>query len=112
VGNPQFVADDSSGTATLIVPRSTFGTVGPGWVFTVALTGQGAGSPPVRDFQSTPQDYSFGVCPSATDTNPICKTDPNSVPKVIDTVPPKGVAQSTELDPRTPPVQLHGVTVP
>jgi glucoamylase len=114
LGNAQFVVDDPSGTATLIVPESAFGTVGPGWVFTVALTGQGAGSPPVRNFAATPQQYSFGVCASSSNPNPICALDPNTVPNVMDTIPPAGVDQATELNPILNPsgVELQGVTVP
>ncbi|HET8976884.1 MAG TPA: glucodextranase DOMON-like domain-containing protein [Solirubrobacteraceae bacterium] len=116
LGSAQLVASDSvngqPGTATLILPKATFGTVGPGWVFTVALTGQGGGSPPVRNFTATPQDYSFGVCASAGDPNPICSLNPNSVPTVMDTIPPAAVSQSSELNPLNGPVALQGVTVP
>ena len=113
LGNAQFVVDDPSGTATLILPESVFGTVGPGWVFTVALTGQGSGTPPIRGFAATPQEYLFGVCPTSTDTNPICSLNPNSVPNVMDTIPPAGVSQATELNPLDNPsgVELQGVTV-
>ncbi|HUA43708.1 MAG TPA: glucodextranase DOMON-like domain-containing protein [Solirubrobacteraceae bacterium] len=115
LGAAQLVVDDSingsSGTATLIVPQSAFGTIGPGWVFTVALTGQGSGTPPVRGFTSTPGQYTFGVCASGN-TNLICSQSPNSVPNVMDTITPPGVSQDAELDPLTPPVELQGVTVP
>ncbi len=110
LGSAQLIVDQPSGTATLVMPRSVFGTVGPGWSFTVALTGQGAGSPPVRNFTATPQPYTFGVC-AAGGTSPICSVDPNKVPTVMDTITPTGVSQSTELDPRGP-VVLHGVAVP
>ena len=40
LGSLQMVVDQTSGTVTLILPKSAFGTVGAGWVFTVALTGQ------------------------------------------------------------------------
>ena len=111
VGTAQFVVDQPSGTATLILPAAQFGTVGPGWAFTVALTGQGSGNPPVRDFQATPQQYSFGVCaPGAS--SPICAVDPTTVPKVMDTVTPTGVDQSTELNPLLGPVILQGPAVP
>jgi glucoamylase len=116
LGSPQFVVDDTSGTATLIVPQATFGTVVPGWVFTVALTGQDGtqSGPPLRQFTPTPGAYTFGVCPTSTDTNPICALDPNSVPKVMDTITPGGVSQGTELNPTLNPsgVELQGVTVP
>ncbi len=111
LGSAQLLVDQPSGTATLVMPRSAFGTVGAGWVFTVALAGQGSGNPPVRNFTQPAGQYSFGVCP-AGGTNPICSVNPNSVPTVMDTIPPPGVSQDTELDPLTPPVQLQGVTVP
>ncbi len=109
VGTPQFVADDTSGTATLILPASAFGTPGPGWVFTVALAGQGSGQPPVRNFTPQAGQFSFGVCQSGI-SSPICSLDPNSVPTVMDTVPPSGLSQATELDPTRGPVQLQGVS--
>ena len=106
---PQFAVDDPSGTATLILPESTFGTVGPGWVFTVALTGQGSGNPPVRTFTATPMAYNFGVC-APGGTSPICSLNPNSVPNVIDTIPPSGVSQDDELNPIPGPAELQGLT--
>ncbi|MGH2881270.1 MAG: glucodextranase DOMON-like domain-containing protein, partial [Solirubrobacteraceae bacterium] len=109
LGNPQFIVDDASGTATLILPQSTFGTPGPGWVFTVALTGQGSGQPPVRNFTQPAGEYSFGVCQSGI-SSPICAVSPNNVPTVIDTIPPGGVSQDTELDPTRGAVQLQGVS--
>ena len=115
LGNPQFVVDDASGTATLILPESSFGTVGPGWVFTVALTGQdGFNSDQARSFTQPAGAFTFGVCPVG-DTAAICSLDPNSVPNVMDTIPPAGVDQDTELNPTDQPagqeVQLQGVTV-
>jgi len=116
LGNAQFVVDDSSGTATLILPQSSFGTVGSGWVFTVALTGQdGTQSPaPLRQFTATPGAYTFGVCPTSTTSSGICALSPDSVPKVMDTITPPGVSQATELNPIDNPsgVELQGVTVP
>ena len=45
------------------LPIAQFGTVGPGWTFTVALTGQDGFSPDqARGFAPTPQDFAFGVC--------------------------------------------------
>ncbi len=108
-GSAQLVVDDASGTALLILPQSTFGTPGTGWVFTVALTGQGSGQPPDRDFTSSAGDFTFGVCRPGV-SSPICALDPNSVPKVMDTIPPAGVDQATELDPTQGPVQLQGVS--
>jgi glucoamylase len=115
----QFVVDDASGTATLILPQSTFGTVGSGWAFTVALTGQnGFNSYQARDFvqypvtdTSNPLSDDFAVCPTG-DMASICSYPPGSVPKVMSTIPPSGVSQDTELDPTLGPVELQGVTVP
>jgi glucoamylase len=111
LGSGQLVADQLSGTATLVLPRAAFGMVGSGWVFTVALTGQGSGSPPVRSFTATPGQYTFGVCAPGR-TSPICAVNPGTVPTVMDTIPPSGVSQSTELDPTLGPVVIHGLTVP
>ncbi|MGZ6725668.1 MAG: glucodextranase DOMON-like domain-containing protein, partial [Solirubrobacteraceae bacterium] len=112
VGSAVFVPDDANKSATLELPIAQFGKVGSGWTFTVALTGQDGFSPDqARAFASTPQDFAFGVCQPGG-TSPICKVDPGSVPKVMDTFTPAGVNQSTELDPTQPPVVLQGVTVP
>jgi glucoamylase len=110
---PQFVPDGASSTATLVVPQSTFGTVMPGWVFTVALTGQdGFSSDQARAFTQPAGGFTFGVCPAGDTTHAICTVDPTTVPKVMDTIPPSDVPQDTELDPTLGPVELHGVTVP
>jgi glucoamylase len=111
LGAAQMIEDQSAGTVTLVMPTSAFGTVGSGWVFTVALTGQGSGNPPVRNFTQPAGQYSFGVCP-AGGTEAICSVDPNSVPEVMDTITPPGVSQSTELNPTIGPVALQGVSVP
>ena len=107
-----FVRDDAAGTATLVVPRASFGTVGPGWTFTLALTGQDGegGNDNARPFTQYPGAYAFGVCPVGG-TEPICSYDPNSVPEVMDTITPPGVSQATELNPTLGPVVLQGVTV-
>jgi glucoamylase len=115
VGAAQFVVDSTGNTATLVMPIARFGTVGSGWVFTVALTGQnGFNSYQARDFTQPAQAFTFGVCPANDTTDAICKLDPNTVPKVMDTITPPGVSQATELDPTKNPggVQLQGVTVP
>ncbi|MEA2147154.1 MAG: hypothetical protein QOG59_2741, partial [Solirubrobacteraceae bacterium] len=113
VGSGQLIADQLSKTATLVLPRSAFGTPGSGWTFTVALTGQDGFSPDqARSFAPTPQPFQFGVCPAPGDPRPICSVNPASVPKVIDTITPTGVSQTTELDPTLGPVTLQGVTVP
>ena len=110
-GAAQMIEDQSAGTVTLVMPTSAFGTVGSGWVFTVALTGQGSGNPPVRNFTQPAGQYTFGVC-APGGTAPICSVNPNSVPEVMDTITPPGVSQSTELNPTAGPVALQGVTVP
>jgi glucoamylase len=111
-GSAQLVADPGSNTATLIVPVSAFGTVGSGWVFTVALTGQeGSSSDQARSFTPTPGAFTFGVCASGG-ASPICSVDPGTVPNVMDTVTPTGVSQSAELNPLPGPVTLQGVAVP
>jgi glucoamylase len=113
LGSAQLVADQASRTATLILPRSAFGTPSSGWTFTLALTGQDGFSPDqARSFAPTPQPFQFGVCPAPGDPRPICSVNPASVPKVIDTITPAGVSQATELDPTLGPVMLQGVTVP
>jgi glucoamylase len=112
LGSAQLVADPPSGTATIVLPRAAFGSVGSGWIFTIALTGQdGTNSTNLRAFDATPQDFAFGVC-AVGGTAPICKVDPNTVPKVMDTITPPGVSQATELNPLNGPVVLQGVTVP
>jgi glucoamylase len=115
LGSPQFVVDSTGNSATLVVPISQFGTVGSNWVFTVALTGQnGFNSYQARDFTQPAQGFTFGVCPATDTTDAICKLDPNTVPKVMDTITPPGVDQATELNPALNPngVELQGVTVP
>jgi glucoamylase len=112
LGSAQFVADQASRTATLIVPESTFGKPASGWAFAVALTGQdGFSSDQARGFAATPQPFRFGVC-APGGTSPICAVDPGSVPKVMDAITPPGVDQATELDPTRGPVVLQGVVVP
>jgi glucoamylase len=111
IGTPQLTVDDTAGTATLVVPRATFGTVGAGWTFTLALTGQnGYNTDNARSFTQPAGADTFGVCP-AGGTQPICSVDPNSVPQVMDTITPSGVSQATELNPTLGPVVLQGVTV-
>jgi glucan 1,4-alpha-glucosidase len=83
-----------------------------GWAFTVTLTGQdGFSADQARGFQATPQDYQFGVCAQAGG-DARCAADPTKVPKVMDTLPPPGVSQATELDYTAGPVVLQGLTLP
>ena len=110
LGSGQLVADQASKTATVILPRSAFGDVGSGWVFTVTLTGQDGFSPDLaRAFTATPGPDTFGVCAPGK-SSPICAVDPSTVPKVMDTIPPPGVPQDSELDPTQGPVVIQGVT--
>ena len=105
------VASQGARTVTVVLPEAQFGTPGAGWTFTETLHGQDGFSPDrARSFAPTPQDYQFGVC-AAGNTAPICGVDPNTVPKVMDTLTPPGVDQSVELDPTRGPVALHGITV-
>ena len=112
LGTPQQIVDAASGTITLVYPSATFGTVGSGWTFTAALTGQnGYSADQARGFTPTAGGYTFGVCATG-DSSPICARDPSTVPEVIDTITPSTVSQATELDPTQGPVTLTGVTVP
>jgi glucoamylase len=113
VGTPSaVVASTVADTITIALPQSEFGTPASGWTFTLALTGQdGFSSDQARAFTSTPGAYSFGVCANGG-AAPICSVDPNSVPKVMDTITPAGVSQAAELDPTLGPVVLQGVTAP
>jgi carbohydrate-binding DOMON domain-containing protein len=98
---------------TITVPKSTLGTPGPGWGFTVVLTGQDGFSPGnARPFLATPHDFQFGVC-AATTADPHCTADPASVPMAMDVIAPPAVNQSDELDYTIHnPVTLTGVTIP
>ena len=112
VGPAQLFVDDASDTATLIMPRSTFGSVGSGWAFTVGLTGQnGFSADQARGFLTNPDGFDFGVC-AVGNSAPICSQPPSSMPEVMDTITPPGVDQATELNPLNGPVVLHGVAVP
>jgi glucoamylase len=88
------------------------GTPGSGWAFAVTLTGQDGFSPDqARGFAATPQSYQFGVCAAAS-ADPHCTVDPNTVPKIMDTIPPSGVSQSTELDYLLGPVVVRSLVIP
>ncbi len=104
---------------SITVPTATLGTPGPGWTFTIALTGQdGFGTDDARTFTATPGSFTFGVCSaaeaSAASPPAICAASPSTVPFVMDTIPPSGVDVRAELDPTVSAsgVQLQGVTVP
>jgi glucan 1,4-alpha-glucosidase len=112
LGAAQLIADPPSDTATIVLPRSAFGSVGPGWTFAITLTGQDGTNPTnLRAFDPTPQDFAFGVC-APGGTSPICSVDPNTVPKVMDAITPPGVSQAAELNPTLGPVVVQGVTLP
>jgi carbohydrate-binding DOMON domain-containing protein len=97
---------------TFSVPKASLGAPGPGWAFTVALTGQDGFSPDqARGFAPTPQEFQFGVCAAAS-SDPHCTADPNTVPKAVDVLTPTGTSQATELDYTLGPVVLQGVTIP
>jgi glucan 1,4-alpha-glucosidase len=97
---------------TFRVPKATLGQPGPGWGFTVVLTGQdGFSSDRARGFQPTPQEFQFGVCAAAS-MDPHCTFNPGLVPKAMDVITPPGVNQATELDYTLGPVVLTGVAIP
>jgi hypothetical protein len=114
VGTVSISANAISRFITFSVPTSSLGgQPGSGWGFTVTLTGQDGFSPDqARAFTSTPGSFTFGVC--ATSSNdPHCTVDPNTVPKVMDTITPTGVSQSNELDYTLHnPVTLQDIVIP
>jgi glucoamylase len=113
LGTVTIRANEISRFITFSVPKSSLGQPGPGWGFTVVLTGQDGFSPDqTRGFAPTPQEFQFGVCatPSA---DPHCTVDPATVPKAIDIITPAGVSQATELDYTVnQPVTIRGVVIP
>lgn len=113
IGTPTaVVASTTADTITVALPEAQFGAPGPGWTFTVALTGQnGFSADQAIPFTPTPGDFTFGVCPTGG-TQAICSLNPGAVPEVMSTITPPGVSQLTELDPALGPVVLQGVTVP
>jgi glucoamylase len=113
LGTVAISANQISRFITFRVTKASLGSPGPGWAFTVVLTGQDGFSPDqARGFQSTPQDFQFGVC-AAPSADPHCTVDPNTVPKAVDVIPPAGVLQSDELDYTLhSPVVLQGVAIP
>jgi glucoamylase len=112
VGTAFMVADQATNSVTIALPEAQFGTPGPGWGFSVVLTGQDGFSPgQARQFTATAGADTFGVCPVGG-TSPICLVNPSAVPQAMDVITPAGVAQSTELDPTLGPVVIQPVTVP
>ena len=98
---------------TFSVPEASLGTPGPGWGFTVVLTGQdGFSSDQARGFAPTPQPFQFGVCASVS-SDPHCTVDPGTVPKAMDVLTPAGTSQADELDYTLhDPVTIAPVVVP
>jgi glucan 1,4-alpha-glucosidase len=113
LGTVAISANQISRFITFKVPKATLGSPGPGWAFTVVLTGQdGFSGDQARGFQSTPQDFQFGVCAAAS-ADPHCTVDPGTVPKLMDVITPAGVEQSDEVDYTLHnPVVLQGVPIP
>jgi hypothetical protein len=113
LGTVSITANALSRYITFSVPKSSLGQPGPGWGFTVVLTGQDGFSPDqARSFASTPQPYQFGVCATAS-TDVHCTVDPGTVPKALDVITPSGVSQADELDYTVhPSVVLQGVSMP
>ena len=112
LGTVSIRANAVSRFITFSVPKAALGQPGPGWTFTVVETGQDGFSPDqARGFATTPQDFAFGVCATAS-ADPHCTVDPGTVPKVIDVLTPPGVSQSDELDYTLhSPVTIGGVTI-
>jgi glucoamylase len=98
---------------TFSVTKASLGTPGPGWGFTVVLTGQDGFSPDqARGFAPTPQEFQFGVC-AAPSSEPRCSVDPGTVPTAMDVLTPAGTSQSDLLDYTVHrPVMLQPVTIP
>jgi glucoamylase len=112
VGTVAIKANSVSRFITFTVNKADLGgTPASGWSFVVTLHGQDGFSPDqARSFASTPQPFNFGEC-ATTSSSPFCTADPNTLPKVMDTITPSGVSQSTELDYTQGPVVLQGVTM-
>ncbi|MGN9841179.1 glucodextranase DOMON-like domain-containing protein [Nonomuraea sp. H19] len=105
-------ASGTTRTITVALPRSAFGTPGPGWRFAVVLTGQdGFSADQARGFAATPQPYQFGVC-AAGGTDPLCAVGPGTVPKAVDVIVPVGRSQADVLNPLLGPVAVPAVPVP
>jgi len=113
LGTVSISANAISRFITFSVPKSSVGAPASGWGFTVVLTGQDGFSPDhARSFASTPQQYQFGICATASN-DPHCTVDPNTVPKAMDVLTPPGVVQSDELDYTVhQPVTLEDIVVP
>jgi glucoamylase len=111
LGTVSIKANAISRFITFSVPKASLGTPGPGWGFTVVLTGQGISPDQARTFAPTPEEFQFGVCATAS-ADPHCSFAPNLVPKAVDVITAPGVSQSVELDYTLGPVLLTGVVIP
>ena len=112
VGTPSVRDLPRHRTVTIALPEAQFGTPGPGWAFSVVLTGQdGFSSDLARGFAPTAEPFLFGVC-APGGTSPVCSADPGTVPKAMDVITPAGTSQATELDPTQGPVVIQPVQVP
>jgi glucoamylase len=112
LGQVDIKANDISRFITFSVTKASLGTPGPGWGFSVVLTGQDGFSPDLaRGFQPVPQDFQFGVCATAG-ADPHCTFNPGAVPRAVDVFTPAGTAQSTELDYTLGPVVIKPVVMP
>jgi glucoamylase len=112
LGTVSIKANAISRFITFSVPKASLGTPGPGWGFTVVLTGQDGFSPDqARGFAPAPQPFQFGVC-AAPSPDPHCTFAPSLVPKAVDVIKGAGVQQATELDYTLGPVVLTGVVIP
>jgi glucoamylase len=106
-------ASEVTRTITILVPKASLGTPGPGWTFTVVLHGQdGFGQDGARTFTATPDSFTFGRCATDPSPDPRCQVPLDQLPKAMDVLTPAGVAQATELDRSQGPVVLRGVPVP
>jgi carbohydrate-binding DOMON domain-containing protein len=112
LGTVAISANPISRFITFRVPKASLGTPGPGWGFTVVLTGQDGFNPDqARGFAPTPQQFQFGVCAAAS-ADAHCTFDPDLVPKAIDVITGPVANQSTMLDYTLGPVVLTGVSIP
>ncbi|MFL6066136.1 MAG: glucodextranase DOMON-like domain-containing protein [Gaiellaceae bacterium] len=112
LGTVTISANPISRFITFSVPKASLGSPGPGWGFTVVLTGQdGFSDDRARTFAPTPQPFQFGVC-AAGGSGPRCTFDPGAVPKAVDVITAAGVSQATMLDYTLGPVVLTGVMLP
>ena len=90
LGTVSISANQVSRFITFAVPKSSLGSPGPGWGFTVVLTGQDGFSPDndnARTFTATPAPFNFGVCATAS-ADPHCTVAPSTVPKALDVITP------------------------